>query len=196
MARIEDLGDYEKHFFDVMKARGYKHAIMTDTYSTDSKGVQLTHPDGIFRFEVAGNSFYIQTPKQEMRGYSNRKKEITKWHTLRNLFTDEEHKAMQAARIVPGLDDGQLVARIEATVKANSEEESMRGIRQARRTALREAAPVMWRALSLITSDKVDRELLEDADPMALKQCLEALAEAGDQDPDDLSVSRYSHAGG
>ncbi len=190
MAKLDELNDYERHFYDVMKARGYKHAIITDSYSTDARGVRLTHPEGTFRFEVEGFTFNIQTPKTESRGYGNRKKEIIKWYTLHHFFKPEEHEAMKEARIIPNLDDNQLVARIEATMKSKDEEESMRGIRQARRIALREAAPHMWRALKMITSNPKLHEPIEENDPMALQQICDALTQAGSQDPDDLSVAR------
>jgi len=190
MARIQDLNEYEKHFYDVMKARGYKSSIITDSYSLDGKGVRLTHPEGIFRFMVEGFTFYVQTPKTEPRAWGHRKKDVIKWYIVRNLFTDEEHKTMKDALIVPDLGDALLVARIEATIKANDEEETMRGVRQARRTALSEAAPDMWRALRVITLDPQINGYLLEFDPQALKQCHNALAEAGEQDPEDLSVAR------
>ncbi len=212
MGRIIDLNDYEKHFYDVMKARGYKHAIIRDSYSTDSQGVTLTHPDKTFRFEVTGNTFSIQTPKKESRGYGVRKKTITKWYTLRNVFTDEEQKAMRDARVVPDLDDIQLVALIAATIKANDEEFAMREVRLARLTALREAAPDMWRALIAIAQEYHDEyglcffcgqgdapfhkpDIPSHAHGCPMELALLALELAGDQDPDDLSITRSGVVG-
>lgn len=189
MAGIKDLNDYEKRFFDVMKARGYKSNVVADQ-SGFARGVLLTHPNASFRFRVEGHRFVVETPKVRTQGYAPNEVKVTRWYPLDNVYTRDEMKEFRETQTLPDIGDLAIIAKIESTIKANDQEESMRGVRQARQMALREAAPAMWRALSLITSDKIDRELLEDADPMALKQCLEALAEAGEQDTEDLSVYR------
>ncbi len=189
MAGIKDLNDYEKRFFDVMKARDYKSSVVTDDGGF-ARGVLLTHPNGTFRFRVEGRGFAVETPTIRTQGYGRRHKEVRRWYNLKNVFTKDEMKEFQETQTLPDMGDLALIAKIEQTIKTNEEEQAMKGVREARRMALREAAPDMWRALRVITLDLAIKDELERLDPQALKQCQDAVINAGSQDPDDLSVAR------
>ncbi len=195
MARIDDLNSYELAFRVAMMTRGYKSSLVVLDEGSRVRGVLLTHPDTTFRFRVEGSGFSIETPKVRTRGYGVTLKEYNSWSQVRHVFTDEENAHYRENNLIPDLDDGQLVARIEAAIKANDDEEAMRGIRQARRMALREAAPDMWKALRVIVMTPAHKNYLEEFDPQALKQCQDALINAGTQDPEDLSVARSGLSG-
>ncbi len=180
-----------------MKARGYKaNVIANDSYTHQADGVLLVHPTGTFRFRVSGLGFVIQMPTARTVDYGRRRgTQRTEWHQLRGVFSNDEAREFRFSSTWPQMGDLELLSRVEAAIKANDDEESMSAVRQARRMALREAAPDMWRALRVIVMTPQHKEYLEEIDPQALKQCLDALAQAGEQDTEDLSVSRSGMAG-